>query len=186
MAKESDRDLNPQQGQRNGQSAISQDNPLRELHQEGNAQSDRPIGSALVSPELTDQEVSVLCDVERDGSTKSDKEPVVKNGASSECTQEKVENGGNSSNWMIIRNGLIKTKRIEKLTLVVIEPPHHRSPPSRIASEQQNHRSQISPTTFATKSAITGSRASQLLGPCDARLASGERQLNLQAPRKFE
>jgi hypothetical protein len=78
MAKESDRDLNPQQAQRNGQSAISQDNPLRELHQEGNAQSDRPIGSALVSPELTDQEVSVLCDVERDGSTKSDKEPVVK------------------------------------------------------------------------------------------------------------
>ena len=78
MAKESDRDLNPQQAQRNGQSATSQDNPLRELHQEGNAQSDRPIGSALVSPELTDQEVSVLCDVERDGSTKSDKEPVVK------------------------------------------------------------------------------------------------------------
>ena len=64
---------------RNGQSAISQDNPLRELHQEGDAQSDRTIGSALVSPELTDKEVSVLCDVERDGSTKSDKEPVVKN-----------------------------------------------------------------------------------------------------------
>ena len=39
--------------------------------------SDRPIGSALVSPELTDEEVSDLCDVERDGSTKSGKEPVV-------------------------------------------------------------------------------------------------------------
>ena len=39
--------------------------------------SDRPIGSALVSPELTDEEVSVLCDVERDGSTKSGKQPVV-------------------------------------------------------------------------------------------------------------
>ena len=35
MAKEGDRDLNPQQAQRNGQSAISQDNPPRELHQEG-------------------------------------------------------------------------------------------------------------------------------------------------------
>jgi len=77
MAKENDRDPNPQQAQRNGQSAISQDNPLRELHQEGDAQSDRPIGSALVTPELTDEEVSVLCDVERDGSTKSDKQPVV-------------------------------------------------------------------------------------------------------------
>ena len=79
MAKESDRDLNPQQAQRNGQSAISQDNPLRELHQEGDAQSDRTIGSAPVTPELTDEEVSVLCDVERDGSTKSDKQPVVQN-----------------------------------------------------------------------------------------------------------
>ena len=66
----------PTQAQRNGQSAISQDNPLRELHQEGDAQSDRPIGSALVSPELTDEEVSVLCD-ERDASTKSGKQPVV-------------------------------------------------------------------------------------------------------------
>ena len=64
---------------RNGQSAISQDNPLRELHQEGDAQSDRTIGSALVTPELTDEEVSVLCDVERDGSIKSDKQPVVQN-----------------------------------------------------------------------------------------------------------
>ena len=77
MEKENDRDPNPQQAQRNGQSAISQDNPLSELHQEGEAQSDRPIGSALVTPELTDEEVSVLCDVERDGSTKSDKQPVV-------------------------------------------------------------------------------------------------------------
>jgi hypothetical protein len=77
MTKENDRDTNPQQAQRNGQSAISQANPLRELHQEGDAQSDRPIGSALVSPELTDEEVSVLCDVARDGSTKSHKQPVV-------------------------------------------------------------------------------------------------------------
>ena len=43
-------------------------------------------------------------------------------GASSACTK-KVENRSNRSNWVIVRNGLIKTKRIEKLTLVVIEPP---------------------------------------------------------------
>jgi hypothetical protein len=35
----------------------------------------------------------------------------------------KVENRSNRSNWVIVRNGLIKTKRIEKLTLVAIEPP---------------------------------------------------------------
>ena len=68
----------------------------------------------------------------------------------------KVENRSNGSNWVIVRNGLIKTKRIEKLTLVVTEPPHHRSPPQRIASEQQNHCSAESPTTFATKSATNG------------------------------
>jgi hypothetical protein len=65
---------------------------------------------------------------------------------------------------VIVRNGLIKTKRIEKLTLVVIEPPHHRSPPQRSASEQQNHRSAESPTTFATKSATRRhSRCSEFL-----------------------
>jgi hypothetical protein len=40
--------------------------------------------------------------------------------------------------------------------LVVIEPPHHRSPPQRIASEQQNHCSAEPPTTFATKSTPSG------------------------------
>src|SRR6516165_8565959 len=65
----------------------------------------------------------------------------------------KVENGSDRPNRVIVRNGFIKTKRIEKLTLVVIEPPHHRSPLQRIASEQQNHRSPGSQTTFATKSA---------------------------------
>jgi hypothetical protein len=37
--------------------------------------------------------------------------------------------------------------------LIVIEPPHHRKPPQRIASEQANHRSRKLSTTFATKSA---------------------------------
>jgi hypothetical protein len=77
MAKENDRDPNPQEAQRNGQSAITQNSPLRELHQEGDAQSDRPIESALISPELTDEEVSILCDVERNGSVKSNKQPAV-------------------------------------------------------------------------------------------------------------
>ena len=77
MADEHDREPTPQEAQRDGQSAISQDNPLRELHQEGDADSDRPVGSRPATPELTDEEVSVLCDIERDGSTKLRKQPVV-------------------------------------------------------------------------------------------------------------
>jgi hypothetical protein len=38
----------------------------------------------------------------------------------------------------------------------VIEPPHHRQPPQRIASEQANHRLRKPSTTFATKSALSG------------------------------
>ena len=78
MAQHNDREPNPQEAQRDGQGAISQDNPLRELHQEGEAANDRPIGSTpATTPELTDEEVSVLCDIERDGSTRSHKQPVV-------------------------------------------------------------------------------------------------------------
>ena len=72
------REPNPQEAQRDGQSAISQGSPLKELHQEGDANSDRPVGSPLATPELTDEEVSVLCDIERDGSAKPDKRPIFK------------------------------------------------------------------------------------------------------------
>src|SRR5262245_9754004 len=57
---------------------------------------------------------------------------------------------------MIVRHRLREAKRIEELPLVVFEPPHHRPPPPRIASGQRNHSSQKSPTTFATKSAMSG------------------------------
>jgi len=49
--------------------------------------------------------------------------------------------------------------------LVVIEPPHHRPPPQRIASEQRNHCSRKASTTFATKSAhrVVSPRRSNLV-----------------------
>jgi hypothetical protein len=78
MAHDDVREPNPQEAQRDGQSAISQGSPLKELHQEGDEKSDRPVGSPLATPELTDEEVSVLCDIERDGSAKSDKQAIVK------------------------------------------------------------------------------------------------------------
>jgi hypothetical protein len=78
LRKKDDREPNPQEAQRNGQSAISQDEPLRELHQEGDAQTDRPIGSTLVTPELSDEEVSISCDIERAGAIKPNREPIIK------------------------------------------------------------------------------------------------------------
>jgi hypothetical protein len=40
--------------------------------------------------------------------------------------------------------------------LIVIEPPHHRQSPQRIASEQANHSAIKQAKTFATKSARLG------------------------------
>jgi hypothetical protein len=78
MAQHDHREPNPQEAQRDGQGAISQDNPLRELHQEGEAANNRPIGSTpATTPELTDEDVSILCDMERDGSTDPHKQPVL-------------------------------------------------------------------------------------------------------------
>ena len=78
MAQHDKREPNPQEAQRDGQGAISQDNPLRELRQDGEAANDRPIGSTpATTSELTDEEVSVLCDVERDGSIHPHEQPVL-------------------------------------------------------------------------------------------------------------
>jgi hypothetical protein len=46
-----------------------------------------------------------------------------------------VENRSDLANQVIVRNSLFKAKRIKQLPLVVIETPHHRPPPPRIASE---------------------------------------------------
>jgi hypothetical protein len=78
MAQHNDREPNPQEAQRDGQGAISQHHPLRELHQEGEAANDQPIGSTPpTTPELTDEEVAVLCDIERDGSIHPHKQPML-------------------------------------------------------------------------------------------------------------
>ena len=78
MPQHKDREPNPQEAQRDGQGAISQDSPLRELHQEGEPANDRPIASTpATTPELTDEEVSVLCDIERDGFTHPHKQAVL-------------------------------------------------------------------------------------------------------------
>jgi hypothetical protein len=77
--KNKDSELTPQQVQQNGQGAISQDAPLRELHQEGAAAESKPPVEVASTPELTDDEVAVLCDIEKDGSTRPTKRKVVDN-----------------------------------------------------------------------------------------------------------
>ena len=77
MANNRDSELTPQQVQQNGQSAISQDAPLRELNQEGAGAESKPPIQVASTPELTDDEVAVLCDIEKDGSTKPTKREVV-------------------------------------------------------------------------------------------------------------
>ena len=64
MADEQDREPTPQEAQRDGQSAISQDSPLRELHQEVGENSVVTGTLRPTTPELTDEEVSALCDIE--------------------------------------------------------------------------------------------------------------------------
>jgi hypothetical protein len=77
MANKRDSDLTPQLVQQNAQSAISQDAPLRELHQEGAAAGNEPAVQRPSTPDLTDEEVSVLCDIEKDGSARLSKAEVV-------------------------------------------------------------------------------------------------------------
>ena len=42
---------------------------MRELHQEGAAAERKPTVQVASTPELTDDEVAVLCDIEKDGTT---------------------------------------------------------------------------------------------------------------------
>jgi len=75
-----DREITPQQAQKNGQSAITQDAPLRELCQDGDAGAGYRAAttSSTTTPELTNEEVAALCDIGRDGKTKPGNERLVK------------------------------------------------------------------------------------------------------------
>ncbi len=52
---------------------------------------------------------------------------------------------------MIFRNDLLEIEAIEKLPLVPIEPPHHRSLPPMSASQRPNHCSSKNSNDFCNK-----------------------------------
>ena len=63
-----------------------------------------------------------------------------------------VQNGGDLAYPVIAWHRLIEAERIEKLTLILIEPPHHRKPPScRVALRAVNHGSRPTATDFCNK-----------------------------------
>ena len=68
--------------------------------------------------------------------------PSASNGAlSSAWTQDRSRTAAICAHQMIVRHDLIEAERIEQLPLLLIEPPHHRSPPSIAASARGNQRS---------------------------------------------
>src|SRR5262249_30298210 len=74
------------------------------------------------------------------------------------------------ANQVIVRNSLFKTKEKNRLPLVVIDPPHHPSPPQRIASKRPNHFARKPSITFATKSARRRHNAAQKIPSPSSRL----------------
>src|SRR5580704_16390097 len=62
-----------------------------------------------------------------------------------------VEHRCDLADGMIIRHGVSKAERIEKLPLILVEPPHHCAPPQKTVLQTRNHRSTHPSTDFCNK-----------------------------------
>ncbi len=62
-----------------------------------------------------------------------------------------VQHGGDLAHAVVAWNDLIEAKRIKQLTLIVIEPPHHRQLPLLNTSAPVNHGSPPAATHFCNK-----------------------------------
>jgi hypothetical protein len=74
-----------------------------------------------------------------------------------------IESSIDLPHQMIFRDRVAKTKLVEQLTLVTLQTAHHRSTSPRIASTNGITLRGLPQTTFATKSATSGSRSRGLL-----------------------
>src|SRR6266436_7111102 len=52
---------------------------------------------------------------------------------------------------VIVRNGVSKAERVEKLPLILVEPTHHCPSPQKIVPQTRNHRSSYASTNFCNK-----------------------------------
>jgi hypothetical protein len=55
------------------------------------------------------------------------------------------------ANRVIVRNGVSKAERLEKLPLILVEPTHHCPSPQKIVPQTRNHRSSYASTNFCNK-----------------------------------
>jgi hypothetical protein len=62
-----------------------------------------------------------------------------------------IENRRDVAHEVIVRHYLIKAERIEQLSLVVLQPPHHRKPPPLNVLPGRNHCSRPTATDFCNK-----------------------------------
>src|SRR5580704_13349662 len=62
-----------------------------------------------------------------------------------------VEHRRDLADRVIIRHGVSKAERIEKLPLILVEPPHHCAPPQKTVLQTRNHRSTHASTDFCNK-----------------------------------
>src|SRR5215510_494334 len=62
-----------------------------------------------------------------------------------------IEHASDPAHQVIVRYHLIEPELVEELFLLVLQPPHHRQPPQRIASERWNHYRRTPATDFCNK-----------------------------------
>ena len=52
-----------------------------------------------------------------------------------------IEHRRDLADRVIVRHGVSKAERVEKLPLILVEPPHHCAPPQKTVLQTRNHRS---------------------------------------------
>jgi hypothetical protein len=62
-----------------------------------------------------------------------------------------IEHRRDPADRVIVRHGVGKAERVEKLPLILVEPPHHHAPLQKTFLQTPNHRSTPTSTDFCNK-----------------------------------